>query len=165
MLIAQITDLHIGTGDDAGAKDNYQRLKQTLETLATLQPRPDLVIAIRRYTEKDGDQIEAIAPMLALDLITVQDSLRGVELAGQALGAPAKASALNTRFLDRVQLLADRNEPKPAETVALLTSGSETPFVYYDHFLPTGLLERLGEQNYAQSQVGTNPNHEPNPAM
>ncbi|MEC9407292.1 MAG: bacterioferritin [Pseudomonadota bacterium] len=34
-------------------------------------------------------------------------------------------------------------------------------------FLETqlALLERLGEQNYAQSQVGTDPNHEPNPAM
>ncbi|ARM84813.1 ABC transporter substrate-binding protein [Marinobacter salarius] len=121
------------------------RHQPNLEVLSSV--RPDLVIAIRRYTEKDGDQIEAIAPMLALDLITVQDSLRGLELAGQALGAPAKASALNTRFRDRVQLLADRNKPEPAETVALLTSGSETPFVYYDHFLPTALLERLGFDN------------------
>jgi iron complex transport system substrate-binding protein len=121
------------------------RHQPNLEVLSSV--RPDLVIAIRRYTEKDGDQIEAIAPMLALDLITVQDSLRGVELAGQALGAPAKASALNARFLDRVQLLADRNTSKPTETVALLTSGSETPFVYYDHFLPTALLERLGFDN------------------
>lgn len=73
-------------------------------------------------------------------------------MAGQALGAPAKASALNTRFLDRVQLLADRNKPEPAETVALLTSGSETPFVYYDHFLPTALLERLGFDNVGASR-------------
>ena len=55
------------------------RHQPNLEVLSSV--RPDLVIAIRRYTEKDGDQIEAIAPMLALDLITVQDSLRGVELA------------------------------------------------------------------------------------
>jgi iron complex transport system substrate-binding protein len=121
------------------------RHQPNLEVLSSV--RPDLVIAIRRYTKKDGDQIEAIAPMLALDLITVQDSLRGVELAGRALGAPAKASALNARFLDRVRLLAEHNNGKPTETVALLTSGSETPFVYYNHFLPTALLERLGFDN------------------
>lgn len=121
------------------------RHQPNLEVLSSV--RPDLVIAIRRYTEKDGDQIEAIAPMLALDLITVPDSLRGVELAGRALGAPAKANALNTRFLDRIQLLAESGKRKTTKTVALLTSGSETPFVYYDHFLPTALLGRLGFDN------------------
>lgn len=129
------------------------RHQPNLEVLSSV--RPDLVIAIGRYTEKDGDQIEAIAPLLALDLITVQDSLRAVELAGQALGAPAKATELNARFLDRLQALAKGNKGKGTETVALLTSGSETPFVYYDHFLPTALLERLGFDN-----VGGKP---PNP--
>ncbi|AXS85288.1 ABC transporter substrate-binding protein [Marinobacter sp. Arc7-DN-1] len=76
------------------------RHQPNLEVLSSV--RPDLVIAIGRYTEKDGDQIEAIAPLLALDLITVQDSLRAVELAGQALGAPAKATELNARFLERL---------------------------------------------------------------
>lgn len=75
--------------------------------------QPDLVIAIRRYAEKDGDQIEAIAPLLALDLITIQDSLRAVELAGQALGKPAKATELNSRFLERVQSLAERTKGSP----------------------------------------------------
>src|SRR5690606_35525260 len=129
------------------------RHQPNLEVLSSV--RPDLVIAIRRYTEKDGDQIEAIAPLLALDLITVQDSLRAVELAGQALGKPAKAAELNARFQDRVPALAERNKHNATKTVALLTSGSETPFVYYDHFLPTALLERLGLDN-----VGGEP---PNP--
>lgn len=121
------------------------RHQPNLEVLSSV--RPDLVIAIRRYTEKDGDQIEAIAPLLALDLITVQDSLRAVELAGQALGKPAKAAELNARFQDRVPALAERNKHNSTKTVALLTSGSETPFIYYEHFLPTALLERLGFDN------------------
>ncbi|WP_296933543.1 ABC transporter substrate-binding protein [uncultured Marinobacter sp.] len=129
------------------------RHQPNLEVLSSV--RPDLVIAIRRYTEKDGDQIEAIAPMLALDLITIQDSLRAVDLAGHALGKPGKAAELNARFLDRVLSLAERNKHDSTKTVALLTSGSETPFIYYDHFLPTALLERLGFDN-----VGGEP---PNP--
>lgn len=129
----------------SGVRGLGPRHQPNLEVLSSV--RPDLVIAIRRYTGKDGDQIEAIAPMLALDLITVQDSLRAVDLAGQALGKPAKATELNSRFLERVQSLEERNTGKPTETVALLTSGSETPFVYYDHFLPTALLERLGFDN------------------
>ncbi|MDF0751551.1 ABC transporter substrate-binding protein [Marinobacter sp. 71-i] len=129
----------------AGVPGLGPRHQPNLEVLSSVQP--DLVIAIRRYTEKDGDQIEAIAPLLALDLITVEDSLRGVESVGQALGTPAKATELNVRFMDRLQALAKGNTGKDTETVALLTSGSETPFVYYDHFLPTALLERLGFDN------------------
>lgn len=140
-----------------GVRGLGPRHQPNLEVMSSVQP--DLVIAIRRYTEKDGDQIETIAPLLALDLITLQDSLRAVDLAGQALGKPEKAAALNTRFLGRFPSLAERNKhrsTKPkTKTVALLTSGSETPFIYYDHFLPTALLERLGFDN-----VGGEP---PNP--
>jgi len=137
----------------SGVRGLGPRHQPNLEVLSSV--RPDLVIAIRRYTEKDGDQIEAIAPMLALDLITIQDSLRAVDLAGHALGKPGKAEELNTGFLDRVSSIAERNKPNSTKTVALLTSGSETPFIYYDHFLPTALLERLGFDN-----VGGEP---PNP--
>ncbi len=129
----------------AGVPGLGPRHQPNLEVLSSV--RPDLVIAVRRYTEKDSDQIETIAPLLALDLITAEDSLRAVELAGQALGAPAKATALNTRFMERLRALATGNKGRATGTVALLTSGSETPFVYYDHFLPTALLERLGFDN------------------
>lgn len=138
----------------AGVPGLGPRHQPNLEVLSSV--RPDLVIAVRRYTEKDSDQIESIAPLLALDLITAEDSLRAVELAGQALGTPAKATALNTRFMERLRALATGNKGRATETVALLTSGSETPFVYYDHFLPTALLEHLGFDN-----VG---GHSPNPA-
>jgi len=137
----------------SGVRSLGPRHQPNLEVLSSVQP--DLVIAIRRYTEKDGDQIEAIAPLLALDLITIQDSLGAVDLAGQALGKPGKAEELNTGFLDRVSSIAERNKPNSTKTVALLTSGSETPFIYYDHFLPTALLERLDFDN-----VGGEP---PNP--
>lgn len=120
------------------------RHQPNLELLSEVQP--DLVLAIRRYTEKDGAQIEAIAPMLALDLITLEDSVRAVQLAGEALGASPDAEKLNARFLDRIQTLAQREEAD-TRTVAVLTSGSETPFIYHDHFLPTALLERLGFDN------------------
>jgi len=128
------------------------RHQPNLELLSEVQP--DLVLAIRRYTEKDGAQIEAIAPMLALDLITLEDSVRAVQLAGEALGASPEAEKLNARFLDRIQTLAQRSEEGDTKTVAVLTSGSETPFIYHDHFLPTALLERLGFDNVG----GTTPN-------
>ena len=51
MLIAQITDLHIGVGKDIGAKDNEKRLKMVLASLKKIRPQPDLVIATGDLTE------------------------------------------------------------------------------------------------------------------
>lgn len=51
MLIAQITDLHIGTDDDVGAEDNYRRLLAVLARLAQLKRKPDVVIATGDLTE------------------------------------------------------------------------------------------------------------------
>ncbi|WP_286220736.1 ABC transporter substrate-binding protein [Marinobacter apostichopi] len=138
----------------ASASGLGPRHQPNLEVLSAVDP--DLIIGIRRYTQKDSNQLAAIAPLLALDLITVDDSMRAVALAGQALGATDKASTLNRRFLAQVQSLAERNLADDKPTVALLTSGSETPFLYYDHFLPTALLE---EMNF--NHVGGAP---PNPS-
>lgn len=119
------------------------RHQPNLERLSRIAP--DLVFAIRRYTEKDGPQIEAIAPMVALDLITLQDSLDAIALAGEALGRPQQAQQINEQFLARLNSLAARSTGN--RTVAILTSGGETPFVYYDHFLTAALLERLHLDN------------------
>ncbi|WP_262492522.1 ABC transporter substrate-binding protein [Marinobacter sp. AL4B] len=144
---------------DYGLQGVPEYLAHQLEGVPTLGPRhqpnleilsklsPDLVIAIRRYTEKDGAHIESIAPLLALNLISLEDSLRAVELTGRALGAHEKAIELNAEFLDRIKELAAASKGSPVETVALLTSGSETPFIYYDHFLATALLKNLGFNN------------------
>lgn len=120
------------------------RHQPNLEILSRV--KPDLIFSIRRYTEKDGEQIEAIAPMLALDLITLEDSLRAVKLAGKALGAADEAESLNAEFLGNISRLAETISDH-GKTVAVLTSGSETPFIYYDHFLPAALLEKLGFDN------------------
>ncbi|HDZ39728.1 MAG TPA: ABC transporter substrate-binding protein [Marinobacter sp.] len=119
------------------------RHQPNLERLSRIAP--DLVFAIRRYTEKDGPQIEAIAPMVALDLITLQDSLHAVALAGDAFGRSQQAQQINEQFMTRLNSLAAQSPG--GRTVAILTSGGETPFVYYDHFLTAALLERLHFDN------------------
>ncbi len=51
MLIAQITDLHIGTGDDIGAEDNYHRLLAVFARLKALKRQPDYIVATGDLTE------------------------------------------------------------------------------------------------------------------
>lgn len=51
MLIAQITDMHIGTGDDIAAEENYDRLLAVTRRLARMRRKPDLILATGDLTE------------------------------------------------------------------------------------------------------------------
>lgn len=55
MLIAQITDLHIGFSGDRPDEPNLVRLERVIDALATLSPAPDLLIASGDLTEH-GDE-------------------------------------------------------------------------------------------------------------
>ncbi|QLC23975.1 phosphodiesterase [Parasphingopyxis algicola] len=54
MLIAQITDIHLGFDPDDPAEFNRRRLDQVLERLCEMTPRPDLLLATGDLTDK-GD--------------------------------------------------------------------------------------------------------------
>lgn len=45
MLIAQVTDIHLGFEPDSPGEFNRQRLDRVLEELAGMEPRPDLLLA------------------------------------------------------------------------------------------------------------------------
>lgn len=54
MLIAQITDIHLGFDPDDPAEFNRRRLDQVLERLCDMDPLPDLLLATGDLTDK-GD--------------------------------------------------------------------------------------------------------------
>ncbi|MBC7987145.1 MAG: metallophosphoesterase [Sphingomonadaceae bacterium] len=54
MLIAQVTDLHIGFDPDNPAEFNRRRLDQVLHRIIELHPRPELLLATGDLTDK-GD--------------------------------------------------------------------------------------------------------------
>jgi 3',5'-cyclic AMP phosphodiesterase CpdA len=51
MLIAQITDVHLGFGPDSPDEPNVQRLEATLAAILAGRPRPDLLLATGDLTE------------------------------------------------------------------------------------------------------------------
>lgn len=66
MLIAQITDLHLGFDRDNPAENNQQRLDQVLDKLAHGPNRPDLVIASGDLTEfGDEESYDRLAGVFA----------------------------------------------------------------------------------------------------
>ena len=60
MLIAQITDVHLGFEPGNPDELNRQRLDRTLRTLVEMVPRPDLLLATGDLADP-GDDSESYA--------------------------------------------------------------------------------------------------------
>lgn len=121
------------------------RHQPDLERLSKLGP--DLLIGIKRYSELNADRLEEISPMLAFDLVTLQDSLDAMTQMGVVLGESIRAKELNAAFLKRLSQLSRTQPDGRQPTFALLTSSGEVPYIYHDHFLPAQLLIRAGYRN------------------
>ncbi|MDC0661656.1 ABC transporter substrate-binding protein [Marinobacter sp. SS21] len=122
-----------------GATSLGPRAKTNLELLTAVQP--DLIVAIRRYTEPYERQYERLAPYLAFNVITFEDSLRAVRQVSRGLGLQEEGERLNREFIAELERLGQA--APGGVSAALLVSSSETPFAYYDNFLPAYLLNRL----------------------
>lgn len=55
MLIAQLTDVHLGFEPDNPSEFNRKRLDQVLRTLAMMTPRPDLIVATGDLVDRGDD--------------------------------------------------------------------------------------------------------------
>ncbi|OXY80667.1 iron-siderophore ABC transporter substrate-binding protein [Oceanimonas doudoroffii] len=123
------------------------RGQPNLELLS--EQAPDLVLAVRRYTESHADRLQAIAPYAAFDDLTLKDSLKAVTDIGTLVGKPQQAEALNREFEQTLAQMAERIGELSGQSIAMLVTASEQPFVYYDHFLPVELASALGLNNVA----------------
>ena len=57
MLIAQITDIHLGFEPNNPAEFNRKRLDQTLRTLMAMKPRPDVLLATGDLADTGDDEV------------------------------------------------------------------------------------------------------------
>jgi hypothetical protein len=83
MLIAQITDIHLGFERDDPGEVNRRRLDQVVRRLCEMQPRPDLLLCTGDLTERGDRQSfqrlkEALAPLpFPYHLVVGNHDLRG----------------------------------------------------------------------------------------
>lgn len=132
--------------------DLGQRATVSLELLASAHP--DLIVAIRRYTEANAARLQQIAPYLALDLEVRDDSDRGIERVGAALGRAGAASALNRDFADTLAAFRARSAPVTRAPRYLFVWGTgAAPWAFYEENMTCSLLGALGGVNVA----GRNP--------
>lgn len=128
--------------------DLGQRASPSLELLASAHP--DLIVAIRRYTEANAARLQQIAPYLALDLEVRDDSDRGIERVGAALGRDDAAAALNRRFADLLATYRARLAPSMLAPRYLFVWGmGAAPWAFYEENMTCSLLNALGGVNVA----------------
>lgn len=127
------------------------RSAANLEVLA--QEKPDLIVAIRRYTEGSADEFNAIAPYLAVHTESFADSLAAVNTVSYMMGRKDDGAALNEQFLSdiddiRAQLPEDTNK-----SFLFLWGSGTAPWAYYDDYATVAILNSLGLTN----PLGSNP--------
>lgn len=131
----------------AGAVSLGTRGQPNLELLSA--QAPDLILAVRRYTESVVPSLEQIAPYVGFDDLTLADSLKEVSDIGTLVGRSEQAMVLNREFEQLLTGMAEQAEGQASQSIAMLVTASEEPFVYYRHFMPLELAERLHLRNAA----------------
>ncbi|MBJ7312497.1 ABC transporter substrate-binding protein [Rugamonas sp. CCM 8940] len=138
-------------GCTASAAKLGQRAAPNLELLA--QSRPDLVVAIRRYTEANAAKLEQVAPYMALNLENYADSDRSIRLLGEALGKPAAAQRLNDDFRGASRELAARAAGRQRPSYLFLWGSGDAPWAFYNEHMTSAIVNGVGAVNAA----GANP--------
>ncbi|USD61387.1 ABC transporter substrate-binding protein [Vibrio sp. SCSIO 43140] len=116
---------------------------------ALYNSKPTIVIGLERMISPYYQRYAEIAPTYGFDLITLEDSLRAVEVGSAALGQHEQGKLINQCFLRTLdnmkQQIIESKGDKPL-TGMFLTSAGVTPRAYYSDFMTVSLMEGLNIQ-------------------
>ena len=123
-----------------------QRAKPNLELLS--EAKPDLIVAIRRYTVGNAPQLEKIAPYLAYNMELLDGSDREIAELSKILGKPERGLQLNKEFRDHLADFAAR-APKDTHPRFAIMWGGETPFAFHTENTAASIVAAIGGDNIA----------------
>lgn len=136
----------------SGAAMLGSRDAPNMEVLA--MSNPDIILALKRYTEGFAEEFDEIAPYVGLHTESFADSISGVVSASYMMGKLEQGLALNEQFTDDIYTFAskvpDDHEP---ESFLLLWGSGEAPWAYYDDYATVAFVNALGLHN----PLGSNP--------
>ncbi|APG91182.1 ABC transporter substrate-binding protein [Sinorhizobium americanum] len=133
-----------------GVRQIGQRATPNLELLA--EAKPDVTVAIRRYTEGNADQYQKIAPYLGYSLELFADSDRTIGQLATILGETKRGQELNAQFKADLAAFAEK-APKDKHPRFVVMWGGDTPWVFRSENMTAAILVALGAENIA----GQNP--------
>lgn len=123
-----------------------QRAKPNLELLAAA--KPDLIVAMRRYTAVNAAQFEKIAPYLAFNMERFSESDPEVATLAKLFGQPERGLALNAAFKQHLEDFAAR-APKGVHPRFQIMWAGDTPFTFHDENTAAWIVKSLGGVNIA----------------
>lgn len=121
-----------------------QRAKPNLEKLS--EAKPDVIVAMRRYTVGNAAQYEKIAPYIAYNMELLSESYQEVADIAKVLGKPEEGEKLNAAFK---QDLADyaAKAPKGQHPRYQIMWGGDTPFSFHTENTAASIVTALGGDN------------------
>lgn len=129
-----------------------QRAKPNLELLA--EAKPDLIVAMRRYTEGNAAQYQKIAPYLAYNLELYGDSDRTILQLATLLGKKERAEQLNAEFKQDLAAFAAK-APKGVHPRFQIMWAGDAPWTFYNENMTAAILTALGGENIAGNNPAT----------
>ena len=123
-----------------------QRAKPNLELLS--EAKPDLIVAIRRYTVGNAPQLGKIAPYVAYNMELLDGSDREIAELSKILGNPERGIQLNKEFRAH---LADFTAKAPKDTHPrfAIMWGGQTPFAFHTENTAASIVAAIGGDNIA----------------
>ena len=123
-----------------------QRAKPNLELLS--EAKPDLIIAIRRYTVGNAAQLQGIAPYVAYNMELLEESYKEVAEISKLLGQPERGEKLNTDFRKNLADFAAK-APKDVHPRFMIMWGGATPFAFHTENTSASIVAAIGGDNIA----------------
>ncbi|API51096.1 ABC transporter substrate-binding protein [Rhizobium leguminosarum] len=131
-------------GLTSGMKQIGQRAKPNLELLS--EAKPDLIIAIRRYTVGNAAQLQNIAPYVAYNMELLEESYSETAALSKLLGKPERGEQLNADFRNHLAEYAAK-APKDVHPRFLIMWGGATPFAFHTENTSASIVAAIGGDN------------------
>ncbi|RWC27790.1 ABC transporter substrate-binding protein [Mesorhizobium sp.] len=144
MVAGRDPDFLLGLTNDI--KHIGQRAKPNLELLS--ETKPDLIIAMKRYTAGNAEQLQKIAPYVAYNMELLSESYSEVAQLSKILGKPERGEELNAEFKKHLAEFGERT-PKGVHPRFQIMWGGDTPFSFHTENTAASIVAALGGDNIA----------------
>jgi iron complex transport system substrate-binding protein len=144
MVAGRDPDFLLGLTKDI--KQIGQRAKPNLELLS--EAKPDLIVAIKRYTVGNADQLQKIAPYVAYNMELLSESYEEVAELANILGKPERGEQLNAEFKQHLAEFAE-SAPDDVHPRFVIMWGGDAPFAFHTENTAASIVAALGGDNIA----------------
>lgn len=121
-----------------------QRAKPNLELLS--ETKPDVIVAMKRYTFGNAAQFEKIAPYLAYNIELLDQSYQEVSDLSKVFGKPERGEELNADFKRHLEEFSAK-APKGVHPRFQIMWGGDTPFSFHTENTAASIVAALGGDN------------------